>query len=261
MDNIKRINNKTPEQILTELSVFVKTTDKTYQGFDYRKVEDFYERLWTVCGKENVVINMPSSATPVYTSLPTGQTLCSVYMEVSILYDDGEVWRTAGSWGESEIIYSDKGNRYEGLGNVIDTASAKALKLALKKLDIFGVYSYKESGSKASSKNKKEDKASKPASVGTNRKSGTFRLKGTESIAVVRKDNNTGLPVYTWKCQNEGGAFNVVFYPNKYSNVGDWMDRLVLATKDKPDILVDIVCQELGEKDGIPQLMFESRVS
>ena len=253
----KTINGISENEILNGISVFVKPRKKTYKGFDYREIEDFYNRLWEVCGKKNVIVTQPSNTQPIYTTLPTGQVICSVYIEVSILYDDGTVFRTIGSWGETELVRQNESGRFDGIGNIIDIASAKALKLALKKLDCFATYS--DPGSEESNKS---SSAKKPAAASKPKpevKPGTYSLKGKEPIQKIREDANTGLPVYTWLCYNEGGDFNVVFYPNKYGEVQDWMERLVDASKKKPDTLIKIGAKELSTKDGVIQLMFDSK--
>lgn len=244
------INKKTPAECFSELCCFVKTTKKNFKGFDYREIEDFYNLLWDVFGKTNVMISQPAIPAPVYTTLPTGQVICSVYVEITIYNDNGEVFRTFGSWGEAELVYSDKSNRFDGLGNVIDIAKAKAVKLCCKEMDAFGNYSYNRSDTTS-------EPTEKPSKKNISR--GVFVLKGTEPIVELRVDKTTGLPVYTWKCENESGAFNIVFYPNKYKDCADWINRLVAQSKNKPNTLIEIKASKLDVKEGITQLMFEGK--
>lgn len=252
------INNKTPGQILEGLSLFVETTEKNYRGFDYRKIEDFYDRLWTVCGKNSVVVTMLPSAAPVYTTLPTGQVICSVYVEISIFDDEGNIWRRVGSWGESELILTSNEktgvSKFDGIGNVVDTASAKAVKLALKKLDVFGYYTNANALDKEKTTSSKGNSSSKKST--NNSEKAIFSLIGTECVKEQRVDSNTGLPVYTWKCTQGTDTYNVVFYPNVYTKYNDWMERLKAATGDKPDTLIKIAAKQLQIKEGIKQLMF-----
>ena len=255
-DMSKFINNKEVSTILSELSVFEETSKKTYQGYDYREIEDFYNRLWDVCGKENVVVTSLSTTPPIFTNLPTGQVLCSAYIEVSIYYDDGSLWRTVGSWGEMEVIYSEKNSRYDGIGNIIDVASAKALKLALKKLDVFGTYSLQKKETKTSSSKSKPKASEKENKVMAE---GVFSLKGLSQASVVRTDKTTNKPVYAWSCEQDGKEYNVVFYPNAYKEDEDWLNRLIKQLEVKPSTLINIRAKELPDKDGVKQLIFTKR--
>ena len=205
MNSNLTINGKSVTVCLEELTKAPEKLKETYRGFDYIPVEAFYQRLWDVFGKDNVIITQPSTTQPVYNQLHSGQVTCSVYVEVDILFDNGQTFRKVGSWGETELIYSDKSGTFDGLGNVCDIASTRALKNALKKLDIFGVYSSREDNSKSNAKPKATASVTKEKPKTRRGARGRFSLKGIEPIVEIRKDANTQLPVYAWKCRNEAG--------------------------------------------------------
>lgn len=238
------------EQKLKELAKPLAKSGEREGGKSYWTIEQFRGRMDEVFGPSGY--SMEYDMMPPYEFPVCKQVLLTCHCTIRI-YDEGKVVYSTMGIGCKEVqrlskkYYennqrkerSEEERTYTELNNAAYSLQLNAFKNACKSMNIFGCNTEEDSnGSSSGSSNNSAQRYS-----GGNDSSSSNAYEGCENIYFyvenpikeVRKDGNTGKPVYeleAYKMIGEAQYDNtvkhtIVFYPNKYRNFEEKMNHLL----------------------------------
>ena len=249
---MRLINGKPISDVLRLLRESKNPDKKLYGKYPYYKIGSYYERVNACFGTDHYMVEYSELE---FLTIESGQECMHCKCRITLLDDEYQPIMYKEAYGGREIHYSDTTHNDDGIKNLANNTALAAFKECWKAFGIFGIRPDDENEFEQDLSGK-ETKAS--INSGSSNDYQKFLLKGENQVTIERTDSRTNLPVYKYRCKDieNGIAYDVIFYPNKYKRVGDKMNKLIATALNGPMQLC-IKAKKLSERNGVFQLVFD----
>ena len=252
------------------MELLAEGKEKTKQldnGYAYRNINEYLERLNSVLGTEHYNTEYKQ----VESLLIGNQLVISCVCRITILDANYQPVFYKEGCGATEVSrYKKDKDGFVNLKGAYHVAETDAFKNACKALGVFGFENEKDNKSgnrkvNSESSPKQATQTSQGASTGgTVRKYLDIICATTEAFKIEREDRNSGQSVYKVAVVlyennkvNQQNKAEIIFYPNRYAKDCEKLNECIKRGENK-SINLKLHVQVSGERDGIPQYVYDS---
>ncbi len=253
-------NGKSLKEALEQLSEYKEKTALKNDKYSYYKVEEYYERMVSVLGKDGFECSYEYEKTFM---LGTKQCFMVASCRIDILDEDGKSCYFTNGLGSIEIEYSEKNGRFILVNNVGFNCQIAAFKSACRQLNIFNCLEKEDNiGSQEADGNHMNSQNAYHGGManrtGAENKGGIQKKSFyvTKGLQQKRIDKNSGKPVYVMYVHDiKDGMYEVnekelLFYPNQYAKYGEKWNQFFVAETVGVERTVSLFCSTVNGNDN-----------
>lgn len=252
------------KSVMKQLAERKEMTEQLENGYAYRNINEYLERLESVLGTEHYNTEYRN----VESLVVGNQLVISCVCRITILDDNFQPVLYKEGCGATEVSrYKKDKEGFVNLKGAYHVAETDAFKNACKALGVFGFKENKKSGgagNESSHNGSTQNTQSNNSTGATGRKFLNITCASMEPFEIVRDDRNSGQPVYKVsvamyedRVLNREKKAAVIFYPNKYAKATETLNSCIGRAKEN-QVNLRMHVQVSSERDGIPQYIFDS---